>query len=101
MKEIYNGDWEEKQDLESDFNIKLSDNIEIIYAFYENESYSGSAFILFKENNKLYEVHGAHCSCYGLEDQWDPEETSIEYLEKSKDNRVIQALKIYKENIHA
>jgi hypothetical protein len=35
----------------------------------------------FEKNGILYEVSGSHCSCYGLEDQWEPEETSIESLE--------------------
>jgi hypothetical protein len=37
-----------------------------------------------KETGKLYENHGSHCSCYGFEDQWAPEETSIEYLQSDK-----------------
>lgn len=32
------------------------------------------------EDGKLYEVNAGHCSCYGLENQWTPEETNIEAL---------------------
>lgn len=28
----------------------------------------------------LYEVNGSHCSCYGLEGQWEEEETTVEAL---------------------
>ncbi len=54
----------------------------ILFASYGGGSYDGDAFVLFEENGKLYEVHGSHCSCYGLEGQWKPEETSIEALRK-------------------
>jgi hypothetical protein len=53
---------------------------EILYAEYETADYKGNAFVLFKQNGKLYEVSGSHCSCYGLEGQWKPEETSWEAL---------------------
>jgi hypothetical protein len=36
-----------------------------------------SSFFLFRQGGKLWEVHGSHCSCYGFEDQWLPEETSL------------------------
>lgn len=46
---------------------------------------SSSFFLLRnKKTKKLYEVHGSHCSCYGFEGQWKPEETSMEYLESDK-----------------
>lgn len=42
---------------------------------------SSSFFLLkHKETEKLYEVHGAHSSCYGFEGQLDLEETNIEAL---------------------
>jgi hypothetical protein len=49
---------------------------EILLAWYDQESYEGTAFVLFQHADKLYEVNGGHCSCHGLEDQWKPEETS-------------------------
>lgn len=42
--------------------------------------YSGSAVVIFRRDDKLFEVHGSHCSCMGLEEQWEPEETTIEAL---------------------
>lgn len=33
-----------------------------------------------KKNNKYYEVNASHCSCYGLEGQWKPEETTFDVL---------------------
>ena len=57
-------------------------DINVLFASYSYENYSGDAFVLFEKDGKLYEVNGSHCSCYGLEGQFEPEETSLEYLEK-------------------
>ena len=46
---------------------------------------SSSWFLLRDKKTKvLYEVHGSHCSCYGFEGQWTPEETTLEYLQSDK-----------------
>lgn len=49
-------------------------------AWYGYGDYSGSSFVLYEKDGKLYEVNAGHCSCNGLEGQWEPEETSIEAL---------------------
>ena len=63
----------------SDFAIAESDleGVSLLLASYAYEDYSGYAFVLFEKDGRLYEVNGSHCSCYGLEGQWEPEETSI------------------------
>lgn len=53
---------------------------QFLVARYDQECYEGSAFVLFRKDGKLYEVHGSHCSCYGLEGQWAPEETDWKAL---------------------
>ncbi|ASA22615.1 hypothetical protein [Paenibacillus donghaensis] len=53
----------------------------VLFASYGNDNYSGAAWVLFLKDGKLYEVNGSHCSCYGLEDQWSPEEVMLEELE--------------------
>jgi hypothetical protein len=53
---------------------------EILFAGYVYESYEGDAFVLFRRDGKFYEVHGGHCSCYGLEGQWEPEEITAAAL---------------------
>ena len=65
-----------------DFELKPSDleGVEVLLASYTRENYEGDAFVLFRKDGKLYEVNGYHCSCYGLEGQWEPEETTIEEL---------------------
>ena len=49
----------------------------ILFASYTYEDYSGYAFVLMRRmsDGALFEVNGNHCSCYGLEGQWEPEET--------------------------
>ena len=59
-------------------------NIDIIYAFYDCGYYEGSASVYWfdRKEDKYYETHGGHCSCYGLEGQWSPEEILFVELEK-------------------
>lgn len=56
-------------------------DINILFASYGYENYSGDAWVLYEQNGKLYEVDGSHCSCYGLENQWSPEEVTLPELE--------------------
>lgn len=74
----YLNDWAEtqKDGLIEDFRIKpeVLDGVDILVASYTYEDYTGDAYVLFRQGGKLFEVHGGHCSCYGLEDQWEPEE---------------------------
>ena len=48
---------------------------EILFAAYEQDSYEGHAVVIFERNNILYLVEASHCSCYGLEGLFKPEET--------------------------
>lgn len=76
----------------------------IVFAYYDHEDYEGSAFVLFKQGRKFYEVYGGHCSCYGLEGQWEPEETSVKELklrmEKGSVSRWDDELKQALENLN-
>lgn len=60
----------------------LHEQVIPLYATYDCEDYEGSATVVFVEDEKLYSVHGGHCSCNGLEDQFDPEEIPWEIAEK-------------------
>lgn len=77
------GEWEKKEDVQYSFNLSKEyfDSVNIIYACYDIDGYEGSAFVLFEQNGKVYEVNAAHCSCYGLEEGWDFEDTSYEALQ--------------------
>ena len=51
-------------------------------AWYGCGDYNGCSWIIYEYKGKLYEVNGSHCSCYGLEGQWDPEETDWRAIAK-------------------
>lgn len=55
---------------------KALEDCEILMAYYCYEDYSGSSMVVYIQNGTLYEVNASHCSCNGLEGQWEPEETS-------------------------
>lgn len=82
---LFYGNWSDKIGLMQDFEIdhKELENFFILLAAYEYIYYEGDAYVLLfnTQDHKLYEVHGSHCSCYGLEGQWEPEETSATSIE--------------------
>ena len=96
MNSIYLHNWDSKESMIADFEgfyyskditpeqIAKYDHVDVILASYGTDNYSGSAFVLFRNNKdgQLYESHGSHCSCYGLENQWEEELASIESLRK-------------------
>jgi hypothetical protein len=72
--------FQDLEDIENEFKIKLPEEIEILIAIYDYKNWGREAFILYEQDRYFYEVHGSYCSCYGFEGQWDPEETSEEFL---------------------
>ena len=78
-----------KSVIADEFHISLEqlENKHFVYSYYSYESYSGDAYLLFIENDKLYEVDAGHCSCYGLEGQFNPEEVVIEVLYDRLENK--------------
>jgi hypothetical protein len=53
---------------------------DVLLAWYDEEEYEGAAFVLFQHEGHLYEVNALHGSWYGLEGQWEPEETTPKAL---------------------
>jgi hypothetical protein len=49
---------------------------EILIASYGGDSYDGEAYVLYERDGELYEVNACHCSCFGLEGQWEPKLTT-------------------------
>lgn len=83
LKDVYIDGWDCLQDMLEAFCISKSEveGYNIIVAAYDTaDAYSGDAFVLLEKDGKYYEVHGGHCSCYGLEDQWSLEESAEEAL---------------------
>jgi len=87
----YANDFQDFDSVVSAYNANVTeDDIIILYASYTYEDYSGSSEVYFydKRDGLFYEVHGGHCSCYGLEDQWEPEEIGslqffLDYIAKT------------------
>ena len=82
MESVFLEDFKDISDIKRNFELKDKDlkGVKILLAYYAVECYEGDAFVLFEKRGKLYEVNGSHCSCYGLEGQWEPELTSREAI---------------------
>lgn len=67
---------------------ELVDMFDILIAYESVGNYGcdSSSFFLLRDRKTgtLFENHGSHCSCYGFEGQWGPEETTVEYLKSDK-----------------
>lgn len=87
MKPIFKNDFDCADDVFGCFNVPQSERegVEILFADYTYEDYSGNANVLFARDGELYEVFGSHCSCFGLEGQWEPE-----HLDKSIALQIIE-----------
>jgi hypothetical protein len=75
----YVGGFDSKEDICREFRIENFDGV-VLFADYRNEDYEGSAHVLFLNGSKLYYVNGGHCSCHGLEDQWEPDEITVDQI---------------------
>ena len=81
---------EVKKHIVSSYEVDASevDKYEILVSYESVGSWGcdSSSWILLKdkETGKLFETHGSHCSCYGFEGQFEPEETTVDYLQSDK-----------------
>ncbi|AXF53012.1 MAG: hypothetical protein [Caudoviricetes sp.] len=60
----------------------MPDHLHIFLSAYTYEDYSGYGWLVGydTEQQMFFTNSGSHCSCYGLEDQWDIEYYSFEQL---------------------
>lgn len=82
----YLGDWAEEgwdgkigyERMLADFEIGAETvrDDDVLLAAYGYKDYEGAALVIVQRGGEVYEVHGSHCSCYGLEGQWEEEATS-------------------------
>lgn len=80
---MYLENFESNEDIISNYGGTSEQDLKgakVLLAWYGYGSYRGSSLILYTKKGKLYEVNGSHCSCFGLEDQWSPVETSWKAL---------------------
>lgn len=96
---MYFNDFEQREDILSNFRLSEEDeavfkNATVLFASYTYADYSGNALVIYEVNGKYYEVHGSHCSCNGLEGQWNPEETSFKALtDRYEDEKAMEWFK--------
>lgn len=78
--------FQDRYDVAREFSVPVEefDEYEILIAIYDlSEAYSGDAYVLmYRKDDGFYEAHGSHCSCYGLEGQFEPESVPVEALRK-------------------
>lgn len=54
-----------------------------VFAVYDTPPYEGSAEIIYSDDGKkFFMASGSHCSCFGLEGQWQPIEMPLEGIDK-------------------
>lgn len=70
---VYQENWSSWADVVRDFQVEVPEPEEVLVAWYGYESFEGSAVVVYRNGNMFYVVEGSHCSCYGLEDNWNPE----------------------------
>lgn len=72
---VYRENFEDWADVRSNFSLPDDEpEPERIFAVYDCPPYEGYATVVFERGGKWYLATGSHCSCYGLEGQWEPEE---------------------------
>ena len=88
MSAVYLHDFGGIDDVASEFGERPDtfEGVEILLASYSQANYEGDAFVLFRKGGELFEVNASHCSCYGLEGQWEPEPTTVAALRHRLDN---------------
>ena len=60
--------------VQEEFATDAPEPFKVLLADYSYEDYSGDAIVLWQEaDGRIGYVSGGHCSCHGLEGQWDPE----------------------------
>lgn len=79
VKPIYAGNFSNRADVFDSFARADDSDIQILYADYETPDYEGYATVVYyrKSTRKYYEAYGSHCSCYGLENQWERDEEIV------------------------
>lgn len=82
--QVYFDQFDSVEDVLSEFSITKGDlkGCEVVFAYYTYEDYSGDALVILRDpkDGTFYEVNGGHCSCYGLEGQWEMEETTLDVM---------------------
>ncbi len=76
VRPIYAENFSNREDVFGSFARPDDSDIQILYANYYTPEYEGYASVVYyrESTGKYYEAYGSHCSCFGLEGQWDRDE---------------------------
>lgn len=55
----------------------IPEDIDIIVSATTYEDYQGIGLTVYCHEGVCYEVNSSHCSCFGHEGQWEPEEIKV------------------------
>jgi hypothetical protein len=80
MTKVCFGEFENWDEVVEEFDLEPSTAPEPddYFAAYGTPMYEGSALVLIRKPNGMIDVaEGLHCSCYGLEGQFDPDEMPV------------------------
>jgi hypothetical protein len=76
---MYYGEFNCREDVLREFHIASFDGV-VVHAQYDYVDYDGSAIVIYMHDGMFHYVSGGHCSCYGLEGQWEPEAMTAQAL---------------------
>ena len=77
---VYVDGFSERNNVFEQFATEEDPDIELVYSEYDcSQMYEGYATVIFwrKSKQDFFENYGSHCSCYGLEGQWNPDDKPI------------------------
>lgn len=72
-----------------------------VFAAYDHDGCDGQALVIFLRDGTWYVVEAAHCSCYGLEDRWDPDPMPREAILRMAENASRGLFQQHREEITA
>jgi hypothetical protein len=100
---VFKDEFNCREDVFTQFALKDDPKYQILYAGYTYEDWSGSSIVFGYDHEKkqFFEVYASHCSCFGLEDQWEPEyydsfEEMVRLYDRPGNWRPSEACKILK-----
>jgi hypothetical protein len=80
---MYYGDFQSWRDVCEQFQVEVPEPDEVLLALYDQPAYEGYADVIYRVGDRYFWATASHCSCYGLEEQWEPEEYSREQLREA------------------
>lgn len=86
---MYSDIFKNWKDVQQEYRMAEPEPDEVYFAGYSYANYNGESVVLYRRGESYYYVEGGHCSCYGLEGQWTPEE----YESKELFLKVLKSMK--------